>query len=45
MPDPLRLSEMTPGQAREVLAQVPRLLLAAGTLEAAGRISRSPATP
>ena len=36
MPDPLRLSEMTPGQAREVFAQIPRLLLAAGTLEARG---------
>jgi creatinine amidohydrolase len=36
MPDPLRLSEMTPGSAREVFAEVPRLLLAAGTLEARG---------
>jgi creatinine amidohydrolase len=36
MPDPLRVSDMTPAQAREVFAEMPKLLLPAGTLEARG---------
>lgn len=36
MTGPLRLKEMTPARAREVLRATPRLLLPAGTLEARG---------
>lgn len=36
MSRPLRLKEMTPARAAELLAQVPRLLLPAGTLEVRG---------
>lgn len=36
MTRPLRLKEMTPARALEVLAAVPRLLVPAGTLEARG---------
>jgi creatinine amidohydrolase len=36
MTRPLRLKEMTPGQAARVLAEVPRLLIPAGTLENRG---------
>lgn len=37
MAGPLRLRDMTPSRAREVLTAMPRLLLPAGTLEARGR--------
>ncbi|MGH7559419.1 MAG: creatininase family protein [Gemmatimonadales bacterium] len=36
MPDPLRLKDMTPARAREVLTAMPRLLIPAGTLEPRG---------
>jgi len=36
MPDPLRVSDMTPARAREVFAEMPKLLLPAGTLAARG---------
>ncbi len=36
MSGPLRVNDMTPGAAREIFAEVPRLLLPAGSLEARG---------